>query len=236
MKPILFNTDMVRAILDGRKTVTRRVVKPQPKSHIAYACMGNGCGKWGYPGKDAWEYWDDESFRLPDGISKDEMKRLWTPPCHTGDILYVRETWAYGYVDTTDFECRCNECFFEELKAGTKKDSFLMPRYFYRTENLDGLNVRWRPSIHMPKEAARIFLRVTDVRVERLQEIHVYEMEKEGLRASLGEGIIGAWKDTWNSTIKSADLPLYGWAANPWVWVIEFERISKEAALKGGEG
>ena len=246
MKPILFNTDMVRAILDGRKTVTRRVVKPQPKSHIAYACMGSGCGKWGYPGKDAWEYWDDESFRLPDGISKDELKRLWTPPCHTGDILYVRETWAYGYVDTTDFECRCNECFFEELKAGTKKDSFLMPRYFYRTESLDGLNVRWRPSIHMPKEAARLFLRVTGVRVERLQDITSEQIDAEGCKewaysAKTGELLPSGpsfFQIKWDRTIKPADLPLYGWDANPWVWVIEFERISKEAALagKGGEG
>ena len=239
MKPILFNTDMVRAILDGRKTVTRRVVKPQPKSHIAYACMGNGCGKWGYPGKDAWECWDDESFRLPDGISKDELKRLWTPPCHTGDILYVRETWAYGYVDTTDFECRCNECFFEELKAGTQKDSFLMPRYFYRTENLDGLNVRWRPSIHMPKEAARLFLRVTTVQVERLWRMDTVDALAEGMRSDYAGtkiGVVDAFCKLWDSTIKPADLPLYGWNANPWVWVIEFERISKEAALKGGEG
>lgn len=224
MKPILFNTDMVRAILEGRKTVTRRVVKPQPKSHIAYACMGDGLGKWGYPGKDAWKYWDDESFRLPDGISQDELKRRWTPPCNTGDILYVRETWAYGYVDTTDFECRCNEYFFEELKAGTQKDSFLMPRYFYRTENLDGLNVRWHPSIHMPKEAARLFLRVTDVRVERLQAITEEEKLAEGAPRGYGQY---NFYELWDRTIKPADRATYGWDANPWVWVIEFERCEK---------
>lgn len=244
MKPILFNTDMVRAILEGRKTVTRRVVKPQPKSHIAYACMGDGLGKWGYPGKDAWKYWDDESFRLPDGISQDELKRRWTPPCHTGDILYVRETWAYGYVDTTDFDCRCNECFFEELKAGTQKDSFLMPRYFYRTENLDGLNVRWHPSIHMPKEAARLFLRVKSVRAERLQDITEEQARAEGaipLCISVDSEDTPdserTWHEVgpalpdfiriWDSTIKPADLPLYGWDAKPWVWVIEFERCER---------
>lgn len=155
MKPILFNTEMVRAILDGRKAVTRRVVKPQPKSKLAYACMGDGCGKWGYPGKDAWEYWDDERFRLHGNISQDELKRRWTPPCHADDILYVRESWAMTpdilretpgpvyMADFTDSELDC-------LKA----------KHF-----------RWKPSIHMPKEAARMFLRVTAVRVERLQEI-----------------------------------------------------------------
>lgn len=254
MKPILFNTDMVQALLEGRKSVTRRIVKPQPKSKLAYICMGDGCGKWGYPGKDAWEYWDDESFRLSGDISKDELKRRWTPPCRTDDILYVRETWAYGYVDTTDFECRCNQRFFEELKAGTQKDSFLMPRYFYRTENLDGLNVRWHPSIHMPREAARLFLRVKTVKVERLQDITNEQARAEGCdgrcncqRSGSSGGMscvirdfsVEKFETVWDGTIKPADLDKYGWNANPWVWVIEFERISKEAELeaqKGGAG
>ena len=218
MKPILFNTDMVRAILDGRKTVTRRVVKPQPKSHIAYACMGSGCGKWGYPGKDAWEYWDDERFRLPDGISQDELKRRWTPPCNTGDILYVRETWCSAYD---------GERYF-----------YLSDKHTDREEKqlLDYNDVKWRPSIHMPKEAARIFLRVTDVRVERLQDIFKdppgpkNQVVREGFR--YGCDFIA----TWQNTMSRKDLPVYGWDANPWVWVIEFERVSKEAALKGGEG
>lgn len=229
MKPILFNTDMVRAILDGRKTVTRRVVKPQPKSHIAYACMGSGCGKWGYPGKDAWEYWDDESFRLPDGISQDELKRIWIPPCHTGDILYVRETWAPMYPDETSkivfgYMYKADDC-------GLRGEVY---QKWYDAKYPNGKDWcwpgKWRPSIHMPKEAARLFLRVTDVRVERLKEINVLSAMDEG---------VTDWNDfvkLWNSTIKPADLPLYGWDANPWVWVIEFERVRKEAAQKGGEG
>lgn len=230
MKPILFNTDMVRAILDGRKTVTRRVVKPQPKSHIAYACMGSGCGKWGYPGKDAWEYWDDESFRLPDGISQDELKRHWTPPCNTGDILYVRETWRPTGVLATPYAYRADE---DPLVLIGESGETLSLKY------------RWRPSIHMPKEAARLFLRVTAVRVERLQDMRLIDCMKEGVQLTLveqGDLVIQGvrarerFAGVWDSTIKPADLPLYGWEANPWVWVIEFERISKEAALaeKGG--
>lgn len=206
MKPILFNTEMVRAILNGRKTVTRRVVKPQHDEDMEgnlheFSAVENG-------NKFVW-------------ADQPNIKTLINVPYYPGDILYVRETWAYGYVDTTDFECRCNECFFEELKAGTQKDSFLMPRYFYRTEDLDGLNVRWHPSIHMPKEAARLFLRVTGVRVERLKQISAFDAMDEGF---------SDWKDfvrVWDGTIKKSDLPLYGWNANPWVWVIEFERCEK---------
>ena len=229
MKPILFNTDMVRAILDGRKTVTRRVVNPQPKSHIAYACMGSGCGKWGYPGKDAWEYWDDESFRLPDGISQDELKRIWTPPCHTGDILYVRETFAPMYPDETS-KIVCGYMYKAD-DCGLRGEVY---QKWYDAKYPNGKDWcwpgKWRPSIHMPKEAARLFLRVTDVWVERLKEINVLSAMDEG---------VTDWNDfvkLWNSTIKPADLPLYGWDANPWVWVIEFERVRKEAAQKGGEG
>ncbi len=224
MKPILFNTDMVRAILEGRKTVTRRVVKPRPKSHIAYACMGDGLGKWGYPGKDAWKYWDDESFRLPDGISQDELKRRWTPPCNTGDILYVRETWSFDTGDDVD-----------EIGTG----------YFaYKADDLHHPDCKWRPSIHMPKEAARLFLRVKSVLVERLQDITEEQARAEGAIPfcisvdsedtpdsertwhELGPAIPDFIR-IWDSTIKPDDLFLYGWDANPWVWVIEFERCER---------
>lgn len=224
MKPILFNTDMVRAILEDRKTVTRRVVKPQPKSHIAYACMGNGSGKWCYPGKDAWEYWDDESFRLPDGISQDELKRRWTPPCHTGDILYVRETWAHPSA--------------AEIANGADPEMYL-----YKADDLQPAAWdKWRPSIHMPKEAARLFLRVKSVLAERLQDITEEQARAEGCDGRCNCPSSGApgslscvemdfsiekFESVWDSTIKPDDLLLYGWYANPWVWVIEFERCEK---------
>lgn len=197
MKPMIFNTEMTRAILDGRKTVTRRVIKPQP---VMYGFLET--------------HFDWSKVKLP---------------YRPGDILYVRETWNYGYCDTTDFECRCNETFFEELEPGSMKGSFLFPRYFYRTEDLDGIvGMKWRPSIHMPREAARIFLRVTDVRVERLQDINPEDIVKEGFSEVFPAGIWQAdFYNEWNSTIKPKDRALYGWDANPWVWVIEFERIEK---------
>lgn len=199
MKPILFNTEMVRAILDGRKTVTRRVVKPQPEF----------------------------------------LSGLVIPPYQLGDILYVRETWT-------------------ELE-----DVYGTPYYAYKADDSVLLHsagenfTKWRPSIHMPKEAARIFLRVTNIRVERLQDITDDDCQKEGIVAFSKDGRlykyapadeegdypIWAWSDTpltpqaamqrvWDTTIKKSDLDRYGWNANPWVWVIEFERISKEEAVK----
>lgn len=192
MKPILFNTEMVRAILEGRKTVTRRVVKPQPKGRIAYACMGHKHGTWLYPGSDAWKYWGEE-FRLPETLTEEEAAMRWTPPCRSDDILYVRETWAKSMEGT----------------------------YMYKATDNPIIIDRWHPSIHMPKEAARLFLRVIGVRVERLQDIDDDGVVAEGLKIGDDFDVL------WDSTIKKADLPLYGWDANPWVWVIEFERCEK---------
>jgi hypothetical protein len=128
-------------------------------------------------------------------------------PYHPGDILWVRETWA--------------------------KNPF-GDGYIYPTE-VPGAGQKWKPSIHMPREAARLFLRVTDVRVERLQDINLdppgpkNQVVREGLR------YLSDFIAVWDRTIKPADLHLYGWDANPWIQVIEFERISKDEALGGGE-
>lgn len=194
MKPILFNTEMVRAILDGRKTVTRRVVKPQPESRPT-PMKKDSC----WPG----------CFAIQ-GTAK-----VIRPPYQPGDTLWVRETWA-------------------KSMAGT---------FMYQADDKAIMVDRWRPSIHMPREAARLFLRVTGVRVERLKDIDGHGILKEGIDNGKSNPAMGtrwenmqsmAFAELWNSTLKSADLPLYGWAANPWVWVIEFERISKDEALGGG--
>lgn len=181
-KPILFNTDMVHAILEGRKTVTRRVVKPQPKGPLV-PTMPGGC----WPG-----YF--EELGTP---------RVQKPPYLPGDILYVRETFCRQHSEEYPF---------------VYKASVETPAAW-----------NWRPSIHMPREAARIFLRVTDVRVERLQEISDDDVLAEGTpNSGSARANRGYFSDNlWDSTIKPADRALYGWAANPWVWVIEFERCEK---------
>jgi len=211
MKPILFNTEMVRALLDGRKSVTRRVIKPRPVEPYAFVEDGEL-----YMTTEYGDWYPAERF------------------CRTqpGDTLYVQET------------------FFKDVNRYMYRANYSDNEKFYR----DGkeVSIRWHPSIHMPKEAARVFLRVTDVRVERLQDITEEQAEAEGVKgywayphrdcppfigAGQGKDCLcftraEAFSQIWNSTIKKAYLPLYGWDVNPWVWVIEFERISKEEALR----
>jgi hypothetical protein len=184
MKPILFNTEMVRATLDGRKTTTRRVIKPQPEQF----------GK---------------AFAYKDGIySTNGLAK--SAPFQKGDILYVRETFCSAY-DGEAYFYFADKCTSREKK-----------------KLLDYNDVRWRPSIQMPKEAARIFLRVTDVRAERLQDMTENEVKKEGYPFSEITGDkLDDFAILWNSTVKHSDRCKYGWNANPWVWVIEFERCEK---------
>ena len=144
-KPILFNTPMVQAILDNRKTVTRRAIKPQPEMSLAYIYAGQNNGSWSYSPYDKENF---EEYR--------HFPKYWTPPCHTDDILYVRETWhKYTKRIGKGTSCRLEQFYGYKASIANSEDS----------------REKWRPSIHMPKEAARIFLRVTDVRVERLQDI-----------------------------------------------------------------
>ena len=223
VKPILFTTEMVRAILDGRKTVTRMVV-------------------------------NYKHLRGLENLTAEKIQRACTAPYRPGDVLWVRETWC--------FYCGVywHKAGLEVDENGDCKDGFWVNdisepsgKKWVATKAPD----RWRPSIHMPREAARIFLRVTNVRVERLQDISGKDAKKEGIKPIHFDGCIacgagyphypecdyehcenyqnfyGDWRwivpfaELWDSTIKAADRKLYGWNANPWVWVIEFERYEK---------
>lgn len=235
MKPILFSTPMVQALLAGRKTQTRRVMKHPKGLADVFGHMA-------------------------------ECKQ----PFMKGDILWVRETWK---------KVCATERYYEGGKYVSSEELF---GYMYRADNLirwddrepkdDEFHLsditrelKWRPSIHMPREAARIFLRVTAVRVERLQDSFnapitpILAVQAEGIDigdtcrecletytfpccvealdddgTTLGEcGMLdenrGEFSDLWDSTIKKRDLPRLGWTGNPWVWVFEFERCEEEA-------
>lgn len=194
MKPMLMNTEMVKAILAGRKTVTRQLIKPQPHNVLYDGILQQG------------EIEDGDVLLT---LNKDNKTEMLIPPYQAGDVLYVRETWCKG-----------------SLNGGAEQ-------YFYKADDND-FHCQWRPAIHMPKEAARIFLRVIGVRVERLQDITVNGILQEGIDFDI-ETPIASWRnfiDLWESTLKKPNIYKYGWDANPWVWVIEFERISKEEAMK----
>ena len=198
MKPILFNTGMIRAILEDRKTVTRRVVKFNKGQNP----------KWtGYVPDGDVLYGSNNMPAAKSSFRKD-------------DVLWVRETFAQPAKHT-----------------------------FWYKADFKLQNILWRPSIHMPREAARLFLMVTSVRVERLQAITEDDAEAEGAEKmypytdpETGETAFllhqngtfrAGFSQIWDNTIKSADRTTCGWEANPWVWVIEFEQISKEEAING---
>lgn len=197
IKPILFNTEMVRAILDGRKSCTRRICKD-----------GN---EYTVPDMDFYNA-DRRTYAVHNFADKEYTEQLSiaerTCPICPGDILYVRETWSPVFVRPR--------------------------RYLYKVECKEGENlpIKWHPSIHMPKEAARIWLKVTDVRVERLQDITSEQISREGVEVEYPHVLNGeekryAFSTLWNSTIKKSDIDRYGWDANSYVWVIEFERCEK---------
>lgn len=224
MKPILFNTAMVKAILEGEKTCTRRIIKEEipegykPLGYVLYPTDDKNLGNLVFGGKGANVHYAK-------------------PPCEAGDILYVRETWCktkYDLVPDKDFD------------SGDCKYIFKVDDNGKSNPLIEALVKRWRPSIHMPKEAARIFLKVTSVRAERLKDIDEEQAKKEGSRKMswyqpFGTKIedeqkyVGSlvnhkinyktgFADIWDRTVKEEKC---SWEGNPWVWVIEFERLEK---------
>ncbi len=221
MKPILFNTEMVKAILNGRKTMTRRVIKGISDKYYNEDIEVNPYVTYEYEsGKEkqmsgtyAWFFHREY---------EPEFTELVKSRHEVGDILYVREAWwktndRYYYLADYDLP--------ELVKKQLSKSS------------------KCRPSIHMPKEAARIFLRVTNVRVERLQDISFLDALNEGISPQITEydgrlehpeiaeayriSCIDAFHKLWDSTIKKSELDRYGWNANPWVFVYQFDRCEK---------
>lgn len=200
--PILFNTEMVRAILDGRKCCTRRVVKFPVNRYTNNVPLADKIVLQ--------ELRCDKANFLEEPFFSFGMNLPYQP----GDTLYVRETW----------------CALPVNEAGHMRGHCV---YYYRADGdlrPEGWRGKWHPSIHMPKEAARILLKVTDVRVERLQEMWASDVPKEGIyfnKPTTADEMLMAFAKLWNSTIKKSDLDCYDWDANPWVWVIEFKRCEK---------
>lgn len=225
--PILFNTEMVRAILDERKCCTRRICKDANECTV--------------PDMDFFDA-DKRTYAVHNFADQEHTEQLSiaerTCPICPGDILYVRETWqcwrAHRYEATADIRFRAGGDDVRLQFANGSTDS--IDRYDFDTfvHKWFSHNREWKPSLFMPKEAARIWLKVTNVRVERLQEITIDEIRREGLEPRFkvkdkfsGDIARGRFLELWNSTIKKSDLDRYGWDVNPFVWVVSFERCEK---------
>lgn len=237
MKPILFSTPMVQAILEGRKTMTRRIVKPQPSIKM-------GVGKW----------LKNELLQMIGGqeIVTDYMVKH-NPYGQPGDVLWVREKFRkhhpvdeYGYIDF--------ETTILDYAADNPEPLYLTDGDGFVRTNKDGSEkfVPFKPSIHMPKDACRLFLQITNIRVERLQEISQNDCVNEGIQQLLMSSMQKAQSggkrfrnylkkpELFNEAVSSYESfqTLWqsinspeSWEANPWVWVVEFKQIEKPKAI-----
>jgi hypothetical protein len=210
-RPIIFNAEMVIAILEGRKTETRRVVKPQPPNdaHCAF-------------GFDRARFWIDAPFNTESRYpSCDKEVRV---PYPLDCVLWVRETWQT--VDTSGVE------WFTLRYRATPDEQFDIPATDAMWDKYGGGNFRssWRPSIFMPRWASRLLLRVEDVQAERLHDITADGARSEGVPApeskkalkSPDEYALFRFSRLWDEiNVKRG----FGWDANPWVWVIKFELL-----------
>ncbi len=205
--PIIFSGEMIEAILDGRKNVTRRVVKPQPEK-IEIRDIGEGCQE---------VIWKDSKRLLSIGGGGNVLQVVINKLCPYGQIgskLWVRETWLKGTDNEIYYLANCNELeYAEEVSRHTP-----------------GVKVRWKPSIFMLRSASRITLEITNIKVERLQEIGIEDVHKEGIERwrdyEGGEHLsVVTTKNTFIRFWDSFNGKKYSWRDNPFVWIIEFKKI-----------
>ena len=238
MKSILFNDEMVRAILDGRKTKTRRPLKPQPDddAKIMIGEMGSSKGV---------------AF-IGNSTSGGHVTRIVSPYGQVGDRLWIRETFCLEHQVESDqpppFTDGRPILYLRDGIECSKEEAEIWIQPHYRAtdptpelsyEDTDGEpTVKWKPSIHIPRWASRITLEIVDVRIERVQEITEEEARKEGIidggcincgrnepcgcpspKPDARDGFANLWE-------KMYAKKGFGWYDNPWVWVIDFEKES----------
>ena len=214
---MIFNGEMVRAILDGRKTQTRRIMKVQPESNQLGLLLITDSTKHSDIGKYHWA----ESNATGNHV---RSKLFSCPFGAVGDRIWVRETWAEAGASAPD------------LKLYRANYPEHVPSIYENVPPAE--EIRWTPSIHMPRTASRILLEITDVRVERLNAISQEDAQAEGMELT-------GWRPTYSDPDSGGEVmtpydnfaelwsSIYGsdsWNANPWVWVIEFKRVEGGAA------
>ncbi|WP_149506009.1 morphogenetic protein [Serratia nevei] len=213
-RPVIFNSEMVRAILDGRKTQTRRVMAVQPESNQFGLLRISDSTKRSDIGKYHWAESNATGTHQRSALFSCQFGQV-------GDRLWVRET----FMDLTGTGIEATTGKFEGFayRADTPAGS-------YGDEVRKEYGLKWTPSLHMPRKACRILLKITAVRVERLNDISDGDAIREGCSAAdmkSGDCVANVFARLWSS--------IYGvdsWNANPWVWVIEFRRVEVRDASK----
>lgn len=224
-RPIIFSGPMVKAILEGRKTQTRRVVRPQPhKGVMAFSPAISGA-HWIPQEQVGYDFGPNNPATQLTTMNGSPIKSPYGVP---GDRLWVRETFAL--YQTIDFVKRPDGRSFSEVSDGlaayradgyTSIDDLKEHLLLMDDGNLEAVavdNNKWKPSIHMPRWASRILLEVVEVRVERVQEITGEDCLMEGIQPYTGIDFCTLW----NSVNARRG---FGWDTNPWVWVVTFKRI-----------
>ena len=225
-KPIIFSTPMVKAIIEGRKTQTRRVIKPQPE--MEGGIIQNGILYRYLPGNEL------------------DMNNPIKAKYQFGDILWVRETWQHAY--NTDDNDQIIESTGRYLYAANPEDHCAFSHWVDRDTGVHKESMPWKPSIFMPRKAARIFLEVLSIRAEQLWSITESDAKKEGVSpispldlkqmpmsiiepgGKYGKGTVlkssykAAFYELWDSLNAKRG---YDWNSNPWVWVYEFKRVEE---------
>lgn len=212
IKGVVFNTDMVTAVLDGYKTQMRRVIKVPPKAHCVFLAWDEATFQWYRKASSSHEIFEKlEHIPLPYRV---------------GDILYVKETWGIAREQYGGVDCK--------------------PSYVYRANcsPVEAWGRPWRPSTQMPKDAARIFLKVTGITPKKLHDITEEDIAAEGIDSGislrsfedndLNEPVGGyrEFAEYWDKNLSAKDKEFYSWDSNPWVWVITFERVNKLEVLQ----
>jgi len=215
--PIIMSAESVRAILDGQKTQTRRVIKPQPVPTLEKICLVS----------DRWEIGQE-------GYVPADQRNTWQ--CNTvikcpygkvGDRLWVRETWDFRAMKGA---CAVNRIVIIGYEADDTAKAVHVPLGYNPV-----VHRKKRSSIHMPKWAARIWLEITNVRVERIKDIDENDACAEGCELYTPETNLGperTFQRLWDSINKKRG---FGWEVNPWVWVVEFKRVESKAAAVADE-
>lgn len=242
-RPILFSSEMVRAILDGRKTQTRRIVKPQPEYIPHWSCAGVGGWRW------PWATYCESYFTNVNSLPQEMAIKC--PHGAPGDRLWVRETWrplkrqcgtgmySGTICDLVEYRAHEGELLKTKIINSCGQDRLGFSEYYWSTR--DGGSGPWHPSIFMPRWASRLTLEITDVRVERLQDISEQDALAEGIESRPGHRtfVHGNKNAAGGRSVISISTPILdfaalwdsingkrcSWESNPWVWKVMFKKL-----------